>query len=64
MVDAVAEAVAFNFGVDGKGAMVSIIMKRHLRGVVAGFAVDKVADGGVFDDHFRPEGIAGEAEKI
>ena len=35
-----------------------------MRGIVASLAVDKVADGSVFDDHFGPKRVAGETEKI
>ncbi len=64
MVDTVAEAVAFDFLVDGERTVLLVVAKFHLGSVETGFAVDKVADGGVFDNHFGPERIAGEAEKI
>ena len=49
---------------DGKGAMVSIVTEFHLGSVEAGFAIDKITDGGVFDDHFGPEGIARKTKKV
>lgn len=64
MVDAVAEGVALDFLVDGEGATFVIVVECHLGGVVAGLAVDEVADGGVFDDHLGPEGISGKTEKV
>ena len=33
-------------------------------GVETGFAFDEITNRGVFDDHFGPEGVAGEAEKV
>ena len=48
---------------DRERAILFVVMKFHLGGVIAGFTVDEIADGGVFDNHFGPEGIAREAEK-
>ena len=64
VVDTVAEGVAFDFLMDGERAMFFIIMKLHLGSVETGLAVDEITDGGVFDDHFGPKGIAREAEEI
>ena len=49
---------------DGERAVFVIIMELHLGSVVAGFAVYKVANSGVFDDHFGPERITWKTEKI
>ena len=64
VIDAVGEGVAFDFLVDGEGAFVFVVVEGHAGGVEAGFAFDEVAKFGVFDDHFGPEGVAGEAEEI
>jgi len=64
MIDAVAESIAFNFLMDGEGTIFFVVVELHLRGVETGFAFNEVADGGVFDNHFRPERVAGKAEEI
>ena len=64
VIDAVAEGVAFDFLVDGEGATFVIVVELHLGGVIAGLTIDEIADSGVFDNHFGPEGISGETEKI
>ena len=64
MINAIAEGVTFDFLMDGKGAMLVVVVELHLRGIVAGFAVNKITNSGVFDDHFGPEGVARKAEKI
>ena len=64
MINAVAQSIAFDFLMDGERAALIVVMKLHLRGVEAGFAFDEVADGGVFYDHARPEGVPREAEEI
>ena len=64
VVDAVAEGVTLDFLMDGKGAFLGVIAELHLGGVKASFAIDKVANGSVFDDHFGPERIAREAEEV
>ena len=63
VVDAVGEGVAFDFFVDGEGAVVLVIVEGHLGSVEAGFAADKIAELGVFDDHFGPEGVPREAKE-
>ena len=63
VVDAVSEGVAFDFSVDGEGTLVLVVVESHAGGVEAGFPVDEVAKLGVFDDHFGPEGVSGEAEE-
>lgn len=64
MVNAVTKGVAFDFLVDGERAVLVVITKFHLGGVVASFAVDKIANFGVFHYHFGPERVAGEPEKV
>ena len=64
MINTVTESVAFDFLVDGKRAMLGIVVKGHLWGVVAGFAVDKITDSGVFYNHLGPEGVARKTEEI
>ena len=49
---------------NGEGAALVVVVEFHLGGIVAGLTVDEIADGGVFDDHFGPEGVSGEAEKV
>lgn len=49
---------------DREGAVFGIVVELHLRGVKTSFAVDKITNGGVFYDHFGPERVSGEAEKI
>ena len=49
---------------DGEGAAFVVVVEFHLGGVVGRLAVDEVADGGVFYNHARPEGVPGEAEEI
>lgn len=49
---------------DGKGAMVGIVAKFHLGSVKTGFTFNKITDGGVFFDGFRPEWITRKAEEI
>lgn len=44
--------------------MIFVVVELHAGGVVAGLAIDKIADGGVFYDHFRPEWVTREPEKI
>ena len=39
-------------------------MKLHLRGIKTSFTIDEITNGGIFDNHFRPERISGKAEKI
>ena len=48
---------------DGKRTLFRIVAELHLRGIEAGFTIYEVADGGVFDDHFGPEGVARETKK-
>ncbi len=64
MIDAVAEGVAFNFLMDGERATLFIVAEFHLRSVVTGLAFDEIADSGVFYNHFGPERVSGESEKI
>lgn len=64
MINAVAKAIAFDFFVDGEWAILRVVVKFHLRGVKTGFAVDEIADGGVFNNHFGPERVAGETEEV
>lgn len=64
MINAVAERVAFDFLVNGKWSAVLVIVKLHLRGVETGLTVDKIANSGVFYDHFGPERVAGKSEKV
>ena len=64
VVDTVAEGVALDFGMDGKGTMFFIIVKLHLGSIEAGLAVDEITDSGVFDDHFGPKGVTGKTEEI
>lgn len=64
MINAIAEAIALDFLMDGERTVLAVVAEFHLRGIETGFAVDKITDGGVFDDHFGPERIAGKAEKI
>ncbi len=64
MINPVTEGVALDFGMDGEGTMLGIVVKLHLRGVIASLAVDKITDGGVFHDHTRPEGVTRKTEKI
>lgn len=64
VINAVAEGVAFDFLVDGEGAVVFVVVELHLGSVETSLAFDEVADGGVFFDHFGPEGVAREAEEI
>lgn len=49
---------------DREGAVVTIIVELHLRGVKTGFTFDEIANFGVFNNHFGPKWIAGEAEKV
>ena len=49
---------------NGEGAALVVVVEFHLGGIVAGLTVDEIADSGVFDDHFGPEGVSGEAEKV
>ena len=63
MVDAVGEGVALDFGVHGEGAVLLVVVEGHLWGVETGFALDEITESGVFDNHFGPEGVAGEAEE-
>lgn len=49
---------------DGKGALLRIVVEFHLRGVEASLAFDEVADGGILDDHLGPERVARETEKV
>ena len=47
-----------------EGTAFVVVVEFHLGGIVAGFAVDEVADSGVFYDHARPERVSREAEEI
>ena len=49
---------------NGEGAALVVVVEFHLGGIVAGLTVDEITDSGVFDDHFGPEGVSGEAEKV
>lgn len=44
--------------------MFFVIVKLHLGSVETSLAIDKIANGGVFYDHFGPERVAREAEKV
>jgi len=63
VVDAVGESVALDFGVHGERAVLLVVVKSHLRGVETGFALNEITEFGVFDNHFGPEGVAGETEE-
>ena len=64
MVNTVAQGIAFDFLVDGEGAFFSVVVEFHLGSVVAGFAVDEIADFGILNNHLGPERIARETEKV
>lgn len=64
MINAVTEGVAFDFLMDRKGTFLFVVVKFHLRGVVTGFAVDKITNCSVLNDHSRPKGITRETEKV
>ena len=49
---------------DGERAAFVVVVELHLGGVIAGLAVDKLADGGILDDHFGPKRISWKTEKI
>ena len=49
---------------NGKRTTLLIITELHLWCVVTSLALDKIADGGVFYDHTRPERVPGETEEI
>ena len=49
---------------DGEGTFLVVVVELHLGSVETGFAVDKIADGGVFDNHFGPERITRKAEEV
>ena len=44
--------------------MFFVIVKLHLGSIETGLAIDKIANGGVFYNHFGPERVAWEAEKV
>ena len=64
VINAVAEAITLDFLVNGERTVLLVVVEFHLGSIEAGFAIDKIADGGVFDDHFGPERIARKAEEI
>ena len=64
MIDAVAERVALDLFVNRERAAIFVIIKGHLWGVVASFAVDKITEFGILNNHLGPEWVAWEAEKI
>ena len=64
VINAVGKSVAVDFFVNGKRTTVFVAKKFHMGSVETGFAFDEITDSGVFDDHFRPERVAGKAEKV
>lgn len=64
VINAVAESVAVDFFVNRERATVFVAEKFHVGGVETGFALDEVANSGVFHDHFGPERVAGKTEKV
>lgn len=64
MINAVAEGVAVNFFVNRKRTAVFVAEQFHVGGVETGFAFDEVTNSSVFHNHFGPERVAGEAEKV
>ncbi len=64
VVDTVGKGVAFDFLVDGEGALLVVVVELHLGGVEAGLAADVVAELGVFDNHLGEEGVPGKAEEV
>lgn len=64
MVNAVAESVALDLLVYREWAVLAIVVELHLGSVKASLAIDEIANGGIFDNHLRPEWVAWEAEKV
>ena len=65
MINAIRERVAFDFGMNGKRSVMLVVTKLHTRSVEASFALYKIANSGIFNNHFRPEWITGKTkEKI
>ncbi len=48
---------------NGERTLFFVVVEGHAGSVEASFAFDEVTEFSVFDDHFGPEGISGEAEE-